>query len=1306
MKRSLRNALLGTVAVCCILAALRASSLAIPSGSWQATANLSCARAGASASLLPDGRILVTGGQSANGPVASADFFNPDGSVSPAPPMVYPRAGHVSVTLQDGRVLVAGGNTAGGSATSTAEIFDPVANSWTSAGVGMTEARAGATAALLQDGRVLIAGGQNGALISSTIEIYDPSTGEFTVAGMMSSPRTEHAMAVLHDGRVLIVGGYNGTAPVASTDIFDPVAGTISAGPALSVARFGHSATTLLNGVVVVIGGNNGNTNAQQADVTPTEILDPTAATPAFATISATLATPREGHLALELPNNNSILILGGTSAGAEVASAELFAPQVSASGAWTYSFATAGTMTAARSAMAASSNQVNAPSTTMQRNGIVAVAGGNDANGNALDTTEAYGYPTVQTDQSDYAPGTTVTITGSGFQPGETVNLQLVESPLIDTPGPFTAVADSNGNFANTQFVPDAYDVNVRFYLTAAGATSGFMAQNTFTDGNATSVSGTVKNTAGVGITGATVTCSAGCNTTPAPSTTTVATGAYVFDKTTTKLTFNTNGPVTITLTASAPGFTSNSTSFIVNNGDTLSGKDITLSPAAPTVTTVTPNQGPTAGGTSVTITGTNFAGATAVNFGAIAGSSVTINGSGTQITATSPEEAVGTVDVTVTTPAGTSAKSAADEFTYLAPPTIAKAFSPTTIALNGTSTLTLTLTNPTSNALALTGVGVSDSFPAGMKVASTPGATNTCGGTLSAAAGTASISLTGGSVAASGSCSVSLNVTDTTSGVANNTTGTVTSANGGLGTTASASLTVASAPTISKAFGTNSIPFGGVTSLSFTISNPNTIGLSGVAFTDSLPSGLAVANPNSLSSTCDGSTTAVAGSGSISLSGGTVAASGSCTISLNVTGTAVGQQNNTTGTISSNESGTGTTSNTATLTVVKATPTVTWANPADITYGTALSGTQLDATFTWTVNGSPVAVGGTAIYTPAAGAVLGAGSAQTLSVSFTPTDTTDYNSANGSAQINVLKATPTVTWANPADITYGTALSGTQLDATFTWTVNGSPVAVVGTPAYTPAAGAVLSAGSAQTLSVSFTPTDTTDYNSTTGTAHINVLKATPVFSGLTSQTITVGTATIMVSGKLAAPTATPPDADSVTISINGTSVSQTVALSGGGFSATLNTSAIPVSATPYTISYSFPGDANFNAASDTSRSLTVEYGVCLLYDPTRSVKSGATYPLKLYLCDAANNDVSSSAIVVTATQIFMASSFSGAPEDSGNSNPDSNFRFDPTLGPSGGYIFNLQTKGLASGTYGFTFTATGDSQTHIVANGFGVK
>ena len=144
--------------------------------------------------------------------------------------------------------------------------------------------------------------------------------------------------------------------------------------------------------------------------------------------------------------------------------------------------------------------------------------------------------------------------------------------------------------------------------------------------------------------------------------------------------------------------------------------------------------------------------------------------------------------------------------------------------------------------------------------------------------------------------------------------------------------------------------------------------------------------------------------------------------------------------------------------IVVSQVTPVITWSNPAGITYGTALSATQLNAT---------ASVPGVLVYTPAAGNVPAAGT-DTLSVTFTPTDTTDYTTVTKTVQIVVSQATPVITWSNPAGITYGTALSATQLNAT---------ASVPGVLVYTPAAGNVPAAGT-DTLSVTFTPTDTTDY------------------------------------------------------------------------------------------------------------------------------------------------------------------------------------------------------------------------------------
>jgi hypothetical protein len=177
------------------------------------------------------------------------------------------------------------------------------------------------------------------------------------------------------------------------------------------------------------------------------------------------------------------------------------------------------------------------------------------------------------------------------------------------------------------------------------------------------------------------------------------------------------------------------------------------------------------------------------------------------------------------------------------------------------------------------------------------------------------------------------------------------------------------------------------------------------------------------------------------------------------------------------------------ASITVNAATPAITWAAPAAITYGTALSGTQLDASST---------LAGTFSYSPAAGTVLTTGN-HTITTTFTPTDSTDYTTATSSASITVNAATPAITWAAPAAITYGTAVSGTQLDASSS---------VAGTFSYSPAAGTVLTTGN-HTITTTFTPADSTDYKGATATVTLTVNKATPVISWTTPGAILSGTA-----------------------------------------------------------------------------------------------------------------------------------------------------------------------------------------------------
>jgi hypothetical protein len=258
----------------------------------------------------------------------------------------------------------------------------------------------------------------------------------------------------------------------------------------------------------------------------------------------------------------------------------------------------------------------------------------------------------------------------------------------------------------------------------------------------------------------------------------------------------------------------------------------------------------------------------------------------------------------------------TASADLLVIAPPSISKSFGTAKLKQGTSSTLAFALTNPNATT-ALIGMAFTDNLPSGLVVATPNGLSSSCGGSVTAVAGSGSVALSGGTLAAGASCTISVGITGTTAGVKNNTTGNVTAANGGAGNTASATITVIGPPAITKTFGAAAVALNATTSLNFTLTNPNAAdALSGVAFTDSLPAGLVVASTPNFSSTCGGTATATAGSSSISLTAGTLAANGSCTLSVNVQATTGGVKNNSVQ-VTSTEGGTGNTSN-ASLTIV----------------------------------------------------------------------------------------------------------------------------------------------------------------------------------------------------------------------------------------------------------------------------------------------------------------------------------------------------------------------------------------------------
>jgi hypothetical protein len=174
-----------------------------------------------------------------------------------------PRAAHTATVLPDGRVLIAGGCTLDGCGGTPAggrtEIYDPRRQRF-ERGPAMVRARAGHTATALKDGRVLITGGypDEGHPPMASIEVFDPASGRFTEVAAMAAGRGAHTATRLGDGRVLIVGGVSGRAALSSVEIFDPGTNRITAAAALPTAKATHGAARLTDGRVLVAGGQTG----------------------------------------------------------------------------------------------------------------------------------------------------------------------------------------------------------------------------------------------------------------------------------------------------------------------------------------------------------------------------------------------------------------------------------------------------------------------------------------------------------------------------------------------------------------------------------------------------------------------------------------------------------------------------------------------------------------------------------------------------------------------------------------------------------------------------------------------------------------------------------------------------------------------------------------------------------------------------------------------------------------------------------------------------------------------------------------
>ena len=218
---------------------------------------------------LDDGTILLTGG--AEGADRSAlniaCLFDPEtGKFIPISPMNVPRMYHTATKLKDGRVLIVGGvpgtGEAWGKAYMSAEIFDPDTRRFTMVG-SMNFPRAFHEAVLLKNGNVLVAGGTKSSLAFDekwrSVEVYDPKSGRFTLAGDMHQQRSDFTMSLLPSGRVVIIGGAksdgNRYICLDGVELFDPLTNAFVQLPPLRYPRAFHTATVLSDGSLLVVGG-------------------------------------------------------------------------------------------------------------------------------------------------------------------------------------------------------------------------------------------------------------------------------------------------------------------------------------------------------------------------------------------------------------------------------------------------------------------------------------------------------------------------------------------------------------------------------------------------------------------------------------------------------------------------------------------------------------------------------------------------------------------------------------------------------------------------------------------------------------------------------------------------------------------------------------------------------------------------------------------------------------------------------------------------------------------------------------------
>jgi hypothetical protein len=297
--------------------------------------------------LMPNGKVLIAGGQDATGtPTAHVDIYDPvnncfvgdglAGCGSTAPPLMSDsRYEPTSVLLPNGKVLIAGGQDADDNILTTSELYDPVANTFSSGGT-MNAGRVLAVSTLLLNGKVLIAEGIQP--FTNTTELYDPATNTFATTQPANMVQARHGArpVLLPNGEVLFAGGGNFVEALTSAELYDPInncfAGQASTAcssetlpGAMSDGRVAPTATLLPDGNVLVAGGWDSDTEGPNDALANAEIYDPATAT--FTLSSSTMNTARKNDTATLLPDGQVLITGGLDNNGDPLASTELYTP-------------------------------------------------------------------------------------------------------------------------------------------------------------------------------------------------------------------------------------------------------------------------------------------------------------------------------------------------------------------------------------------------------------------------------------------------------------------------------------------------------------------------------------------------------------------------------------------------------------------------------------------------------------------------------------------------------------------------------------------------------------------------------------------------------------------------------------------------------------------------------------------------------------------------------------------------------------------------------------------------------------------